>query len=128
MLYLIKGNIHSALLSSLAGMIFVTLSASSQSNEFVLGVEAINYYPHYSYDREYGYRGVYKEILTMFGKKAGYHFLFKAFPTETLFQAYFENQVAFKYPDNPKWMVNQKIRENSIDFARARVVIIFVLS
>jgi len=80
------------------------LSWSESPKVYIIGVEGLSYYPHYSFDREYGYQGVYKEILDLFAAKNGYSFTYSAMPVDRLYEALLVHKtVDFKYPDHPLW-------------------------
>ena len=75
---------------------------------FTVGVEALEYYPQYSYDSKQGYRGAYKAILDLFAEQNGYTFTYKAFPIPDLYSEFIKETVDFKYPDNASWNSQNK--------------------
>lgn len=75
---------------------------------YVIGVEDIQYLPHYSYENG-RYKGFGAELLNAFAAHKGYHFVYQARPVKRLFSEYLQdNKFDFKYPDNEYWQFEQK--------------------
>jgi polar amino acid transport system substrate-binding protein len=96
----------------LATALFVFLGASKvlASPSYTVGVEALNYYPHYS--NEGGqYSGFARELLDLFAASKGYTFEYKILPVARLYESFFAGELDFKYPDNPQW---QEIKRKNL--------------
>lgn len=83
------------------------LSPSAFAQTFTVGVENIDYYPMYSYEKGQ-YKGVASEILTKFAATKGYTFEFKPFPVVRLTKYFVDGEVDFKFPDNSNWAQDAK--------------------
>lgn len=73
------------------------------AKEFKVGVENINYYPHYDFTsgKKSGY--IY-ELLELFSVKNNHKFTYVVLPIKRLRKKLLEtNQIDFMYPDNPIW-------------------------
>ncbi len=74
-----------------------------------IGVEDVNYYPLYAFDRAgETYTGYARELLDAFASKYHYTFEYHGLPIKRLFKKYFRNEVDVKFPDSPKWKKSQK--------------------
>lgn len=74
---------------------------------YVLGVEALNYYPHYS--NEGGqYSGFARELFDRFAQSKGYSFEYRALPVARLYESFFAGELDFKYPDNQQWQEDKR--------------------
>ncbi len=69
---------------------------------FTVGVEALEYAPHYSYENG-EYKGYGAEVLLAFAKDRGYTLQFKGLPVARLGNEFVAGNLDFKYPDNPNW-------------------------
>ena len=74
---------------------------SAYAKEFVVGIEDINYYPHYDFTGEQP-RGYFFELMQLFSKKSGHHFKFQKLPVKRLYLSA-KDEVDLVYPDNPRW-------------------------
>ena len=82
--------------------------AFGQPQKFVVGVEAIDYYPIYAGDTG-EYRGYARELLDAFASKKGYVFTYEPLPVKRLFQAFLTEQTLdFKFPDNAYWSAEMR--------------------
>ncbi|MBF0225702.1 MAG: transporter substrate-binding domain-containing protein [Desulfobacterales bacterium] len=79
----------------------------SETKEFVIGVEDLEYFPHYTHDGEY-YKGYAREFFDNFAKQKGYVIQFKILPVKRLFKEFLDGIIDFKYPDNPYWQQDLK--------------------
>jgi len=73
------------------------------AKEFKVGVENINYYPHYDFTngKKSGY--IY-DLLELFSVKNNHKFTYIVLPVKRLRKKFLEtNQIDFMYPDNPIW-------------------------
>lgn len=107
MIYLFKKFILAILLlSSLSTYSF------AQEKVYVVGVENIKYFPHFTYSNGV-YGGFASELLSLFAKKYGYTFIYKARPISRLFSEYLvAGKFDFKYPDNIYWQSDMKKGKN----------------
>ena len=85
-----------------------TISVWAKSPIYIVGVEDALYYPHYSYHKDTGFRGAYREILDLFAREKGITFEYRAYPIPRLFQYLYKKRIDFKYPDNAHWQKEQK--------------------
>ena len=85
----------------------LTWMASSHADNFVIGVENIDYFPIYQYSGGQ-YNGAASEILNEFAKSHNHTFSYKAFPITRLNKNYLEGKVDFRFPDNNFWAQDQK--------------------
>ena len=92
--------------SLVCSFIFI-FAAMAFSQEFTVGVEDIDYYPHYK-NAAGNYSGYAKDVLDAFAKEKGYTFQYKALPVKRLFSEFLIGKVDFKYPDNSYWAQDLK--------------------
>ncbi|MEH6344103.1 MAG: transporter substrate-binding domain-containing protein [Bermanella sp.] len=83
------------------------MSLQAQAGNYVVGVEALEYYPLYE-GKGSSYKGYARELLDEFAKAKGHSFSYKAVPVKRLFGEYLAGNVDFKYPDNAKWASDLK--------------------
>ncbi len=74
---------------------------STYAKEYVVGIEDINYYPHYDFTGEQP-RGYFFELMQLFSQKSGHQFKFQKLPVKRLYVAA-KGEVDLVYPDNPRW-------------------------
>ena len=78
------------------------------AGEYVVGVEAIDYYPLYS-AKDGEYKGYARALLDAFAADAGHSFTYKPLPVARLFETYLgSDELDFKYPDNENWNTEAK--------------------
>jgi ABC-type amino acid transport substrate-binding protein len=94
-----RGLLAAALFGLLAAF---TGSATAAGKIYTIGVEELDYYPVYA-TKDGNYTGYARDVLDAFAKERGYHFEYKPFPVKRLFAVFFQEQVDFKFPDNPYW-------------------------
>jgi quinol monooxygenase YgiN len=71
---------------------------------FVIGVEAVNYYPFYNFSNESNNKPSFtRELLETFFKAQGHQIRFLALPVKRFDKWYIENSIDFKFPDNVRW-------------------------
>lgn len=83
------------------------IAFSVSAATYKIGVENINYLPHYSTDKG-EYSGFGREIMDAFSKDAGHTFEYKPMPIKRLMNAYKSGTVDAKYPDNKYWGSDDK--------------------
>ncbi len=81
---------------------FSLLFAEGNNKVINIGVENINYYPHYSTDKG-EYFGFARDILDAFAQDKGYTIKYHPLPIKRLFMAFTTGKLDLKYPDNPYW-------------------------
>ena len=85
----------------LCWLLVTSFSAFSAQQQFIVGTEDINFYPHYDFTRPDS-PGFANEVLALFSKEYGYRFSFQPLPVKRLYHE-LDNLVDFIYPDNPHW-------------------------
>jgi ABC-type amino acid transport substrate-binding protein len=106
-------------------IIAILTSASmniSYADNFVIGVENIDYFPIYQY-KDGQYNGAASEILNQFAKSYNHTFSYKAFPITRLNKNYLSGKVDFRFPDNGYWAQDQK---SGFDIKYSNSVIDFI--
>ncbi len=83
------------------------MSLQAQAGNYVVGVEALEYYPLYE-GKGNSYKGYARELLDEFAKNKGHTLSYKAVPVKRLFGEYLAGNVDLKYPDNAKWASDLK--------------------
>lgn len=78
-----------------------------QAELLVVGVEDIQYLPHYQWDGK-TYTGFGAELLSKFAEDEGYEIEFQALPVSRLMRAVVNGDVDLKYPDNAYWSSDLK--------------------
>ncbi|RED45127.1 ABC transporter substrate-binding protein [Aestuariispira insulae] len=73
-----------------------------RADTFLVGVENIEYMPHFSVVGE-EYAGFARELLDTYARDRGHHFRYKPLPIKRLNIELMEGRIDFKYPDNPAW-------------------------
>ena len=82
---------------------------------YVIGVEALNYYPHYS-NQDGRFGGFAREVLDAFARSKGYSFEYQPLPVARLYESFFNGVLDFKYPDNPDWQEGRR-RDKTIRYS-----------
>jgi len=85
-----------------AGLTLACIDGEATAERLVVGVENIEYLPHYNWDGE-TYSGFGADLLSAFAEDQGYELEFKALPITRLMQAFVTGDVDLKYPDNAYW-------------------------
>lgn len=81
----------------------VGASLPAFAQTYTVGVEDLNYLPHYGVGSDGTYGGFGRALLDAFAEDAGLTFEYEALPVARLFVAVVEGTVDFKYPDSPFW-------------------------
>ena len=76
--------------------------------DYLVGVEALNYYPHYSNEGD-AFSGFARDVLDAFAHSKGYRFEYRALPVARLYRNFFGEKLDFKYPDNPSWQTAARL-------------------
>ncbi len=92
-----------SLLGILCLIIFIFSNTALASEKvIVIGVEQLEYFPHYSHDGDQ-YKGFAGKLFKTFGKNKGYKIEFRILPLKRLLGEFLNGNVGFKYPDHPYW-------------------------
>lgn len=71
--------------------------------QFTVGVEALDYYPHYRTDAKGEFSGYARAVLDAFAADSGHEFEYRPLPVNRLYAEFVAGKVDFKYPDNAFW-------------------------
>ncbi|HYD32117.1 MAG TPA: transporter substrate-binding domain-containing protein [Azospirillaceae bacterium] len=86
---------------------FFGAGTASAQTSYVVGVENIEYFPHYTY-ADGDYKGFARDLLDAFAKDKGYAFQYRALPVSRLMQEFVGQEIDLKYPDNSYWSADQR--------------------
>jgi len=102
----------------LALLLVVFLSGPLRADRYVIGIEQIDYYPHYDFSKRQQ-RGYFVDLIQLFSEKTGHQFTFMPLPVKRLYQSS-TSEIDLIYPDNPQW---QQHYEAGIDKVFSKPVI-----
>jgi hypothetical protein len=85
---------------------------SVQAKTYVIGIEQLDYYPHYDF-KSVQPRGYIFDLIQMYSQWSGDEFVFKALPVKRLYKDSVE-LTDFVYPDNKAWQPHLEIDPNII--------------
>lgn len=74
---------------------------AAASTSIRVGIEQINFYPHYDFSRTPA-RGYFYELMQLFAKESGFELEFVPLPVKRLYQEAADS-VDVVYPDHPRW-------------------------
>ncbi len=94
-------KIRPAIICLLLWFSIVGFPLQAKQPTYVIGIEDINYYPHYDFTAAQP-RGYFYDLMQLFSQKSGYQFRFQKLPVKRLYLSA-KDDVDFVYPDNPKW-------------------------
>jgi len=84
------------------------ISYESFAKRFVIGVEAIEYYPLYDFSLAGNSKNSFvKELLSRFFDEKKYEYRFQPLPLKRFNMWYIEENIDFKFPDNTLWRNNE---------------------
>ncbi len=120
---ILRNNINRKFLFGSVFIVLFTVSIIShaKAEEYIVGVEDIEYYPHYDFTN--GNKGVSKEILDLFAQSRGYYFKYRPLPVKRLYSEFVSLELDFKYPDHPMWQ--KDVKKNAVVSYSSPVVNIF---
>jgi len=97
-------------------LLAATFLQNLQAQEFIIGVEDIDYYPLFEFksDRDTHSR----ELLNSFAAAKGYKFTYLPLPIKRFDKWLLEEKVDFKYPDNKRWYADSSITD-SLTFSQS---------
>lgn len=81
--------------------------AMAEGKRFVVGVENIDHYPHYTL-QDGAWSGFGRDVLDAFAKDRGYAFMYRPYPVKRLMQKNWHQEVDLMFPDNPLWFPEKK--------------------
>lgn len=84
------------------------LLGSANAAQFTVGVEALDYYPHYRTDAQQAFSGYARAVLDAFAADSGHQFSYRPLPVTRLYVEFVQGKVDFKYPDNAYWGTDAK--------------------
>ncbi len=87
---------------------FCLIASATQAKTYVVGVEDVNLYPFYDFNKTKP-RGYLVEIIEAFAKSEGMDIEFRAMPPKELWVAYLNQDVDFRMPDNLLWKRSRKV-------------------
>lgn len=91
-----------------------SLAPLAVAGNYVVGVEAIDYYPLYA-GKDGEYKGYGRALLDAFASDAGHTFTYKPLPVARLFATFLEtDELDLKYPDNKYWSSEGKEGKNVV--------------
>lgn len=95
------------LISLVTGLVLwppgVRAETSSKPDQFIIGVENVDYLPYYSPQKTHGYHGIAFEVLAEFAHDAGYTLQFKPMSVAALCSALESGTIDFKFPYDSEW-------------------------
>ena len=89
----------------------LTLSSlQTHAKEFIVGVEAVRYYPLFDFDTNDTSKASFtKAVLTDFFESHNYQYKLLPLPIKRFDRWYVEEGIDFKFPDNVRWRNNIKL-------------------
>ena len=91
--------------------IFPSQASEEKPHIFLIGVEAINYYPLYDFDYQHPNKPSFaRDLLAGFFESKGYPYRFLPLPIKRFNRWYVEQNIDFKFPDNIRWRDGEKIK------------------
>jgi hypothetical protein len=87
----------------------------AQADNFVMGVEDINYYPYFDFTSEN--RNFTKVLFDQFAKDNGHQISYLPLPIKQFPKWLFEENIDFKFPDNTRWQETSNIHQLKIHFS-----------
>jgi polar amino acid transport system substrate-binding protein len=92
----------------LLAAVFLSAALPLHAKEtLIIGVENQPYLPTYAYENGV-YIGFARELFDAFAQDRGYALEYRALPVPRLYASFFEGQIDFKFPDNPRWKQEQR--------------------
>ncbi|MHA6493441.1 transporter substrate-binding domain-containing protein [Pseudomonas borbori] len=95
--------------SHACSLLALACSTSVCAESYVIGVERLDFAPHYSIDKQGQYQGFAREVFDLFAATTGVELSYKIMPVDQLLPALLDGAVDFKYPDSDTWSKEQKV-------------------
>ncbi|HVI51269.1 MAG TPA: transporter substrate-binding domain-containing protein [Candidatus Sulfotelmatobacter sp.] len=86
----------------------LSLSRPASAEHFIIGVEAIDYMPHYGVKPNGEYQGFARALFDAYAADRGHQIEYRPLPVNRLFHELLEGRLDFKYPDNAFWQTELK--------------------
>lgn len=93
---------------------------SVQATTYVIGIEQLDYYPHYDF-KSVQPRGYFFDLIQLYSHWSGDEFVFKALPVKRLYKDSAE-LTDFVYPDNLVWQPNLGVDQSITKYYSAPVI------
>ncbi|WP_088331414.1 transporter substrate-binding domain-containing protein [Lacimicrobium sp. SS2-24] len=84
---------------------FLLFHAQVHAERYLLGIEAINFYPHYDFSAPHQ-NGFANEVFALFAEMSGYDLVMVPLPPKRLYHE-LDRRVDLIYPDHPRWVQYQ---------------------
>jgi polar amino acid transport system substrate-binding protein len=85
------------------------------SASYIIGVEDINYYPYFDYTS--ANPSFSKDLFVQFAADSGHQISFLPLPIKQFDKWLFEENIDFKFPDNPRWQQQPVSKEHTLYFS-----------
>lgn len=86
----------------------VLLPTEGRADRLVVGVENINYSPHYAVV-DHAFTDFARAVLDAFATDRGHRMIYRPLPVKRLFQELLQGDIDLKYPANPNWQPALKV-------------------
>ena len=93
------------------GVTLAFTPALAYGEKLTVGVEDLSYFPHYAVEEEQ-FIGFGRDLLDAFAQDRGHTFVYRPLPVRRLVSELINNDVDFRYPDNPYWSADVKAGSN----------------
>ena len=91
-------------------LLSVLLPLNGYAKSITIGIENINYYPLYAYDKSMdSYSGYVPELLNNFGQAYGYKVDYLALPINRLYKKFYSGEIDAKFPDSDLWNTESRV-------------------
>ncbi len=85
----------------LALLVVMLFPGLIRADNYVIGIEQIDYYPHFDFSKRQQ-RGYFVDLIQLYSQKSGHKFTFIPLPVKRLYHSA-DSEIDFIYPDNPLW-------------------------
>lgn len=99
---------HRIILAIILSLFTITNSYATKQASIVIGVDNLHNFPLYYTDEQGEFKGFYRNIFDKFAKDSGIKVEYKPMTINQLFQALYNKEIDFKFPDNPVWRASDK--------------------
>jgi len=104
-----KNKVNNRMRLFLFFFLILLLSPNSYTQEFIIGVEDVPYYPLYEFKSNRNTHS--RELLDKFAASKGYTFIYLPLPIKRFERWLLEEKIDFKYPDNSRWYADVSLEE-----------------
>ena len=106
----------------LFALFLIPLRVADAGDEvIIIGVESNDYYPHYQFING-GFQGYVRDLFDRFSKDSNLKIRLRTMPLKRLLKEVRTGTVHLKYPDNPKWNVEEK----KSDFIHSKPIVSYI--